>query len=227
MNKSFLLAAGATLDSPLGFWAKSVRVDNPGGQWVAVDNAGTNVAPYTMGAVVPLSSATQQAKAVATAIVGQGNTGAGGPATLTFSDAEAAASAGTVQVPALSPTGTILIGITIPLSGSSSTFQLGGQIPANTYDMTAFWYGVTGASADLRPYVIQLQRHGDAGAIIGGLCGPATSTTQPMPTADRIRTPALEPVNHNLDVTIATTGGTSWGPTATFCGGVILHPVTT
>lgn len=154
LNRSFGLFPGQSIDEALGFWAKSVRVDNPGGQWVVVPGAQLNVAPYTSGAVASLIAATQEGQASATPIVGQGNTGSGQGAVVTFYDDVQPSSSGTIQTPSLGPSGQVVVSGSVGLSGQFAfeSAQTSPALSAGNYDLSLLTFGIKGKSADLLPY---------------------------------------------------------------------------
>lgn len=86
-----MLAAGQTLNSYVRGYPRSVRVDNPGGQWVTIDTGlgFVPVGPFTAGVVIPLSLLSASVRASSSAPPGQTNPGGGLPATLTYSDVQA------------------------------------------------------------------------------------------------------------------------------------------
>lgn len=99
MNRSFLASqapAQAAYNEQVGFLARTVLVDNPGGQWVHVPGANNlYVPPYTAGVVAPLTTGTTTARLDTVPPAGQVVNSSGLAATVTFTDEQLAPSSGT------------------------------------------------------------------------------------------------------------------------------------
>lgn len=123
-SQVYQLGPGGVLQPSLGFWARSVRIDNAGGQWplVAATAAAVPVAPFIISYVASFP-ATQSPLIVDSPLPGNTSQGGGLPASIQFYEAEQAPVPGIAIQPFGSGSGTV--GLTPSAVGSGAGAGLG------------------------------------------------------------------------------------------------------